>query len=73
MLNKNLLASFQALKDVYSEDAFSNLALNKAISDHRDCEPAFVRAMVKGVLRNSILLDYHQLVQLYNMYFLNLL
>ena len=59
MLNKNLLASFQALKDVYSEDAFSNLALNKAISDHRDCEPAFVRAMVKGVLRNSILLDYY--------------
>lgn len=58
-MNQNMLASFQALREVYSEQAFSNLAVNKAIEEHRGCDGSFVRAMTRGVLRNSILADHY--------------
>ena len=58
-MDQNMLASFQALREVYSEQAFSNLAVNRAIEEHRGCDGAFVRAMTRGVLRNSILADYY--------------
>lgn len=58
-MNQNMLASFQALREVYVEQAFSNLAVNKAVEEHRGCDGAFVRAMTRGVLRNSILADYY--------------
>ena len=58
-MNQNMLASFQALREVYSEQAFSNLAVNRAVEEHRGCDGSFVRAMTRGVLRNSILADYY--------------
>jgi 16S rRNA (cytosine967-C5)-methyltransferase len=56
-MQKDWLASFDALKKVYTEDSYSNIAVNKALEEHAGSSPGFVRAMTKGVIRNTILLD----------------
>ncbi len=49
---------FEALRKVYQEDAYSNMAINEAIIGHRGCRSSFVRNMAKGTLRDTILLDF---------------
>lgn len=53
------LAVFEALRDCYVDEAFSNIAINEAVENHRDCSSGFVRAFTKGVLRDSLKLDYY--------------
>ena len=52
------LAVFESLKDCYIDDAYSNIAVNEAIERHKECSSGFVRAFTKGVLRDSMRLDY---------------
>ena len=57
-MNQDWLTVFEALKSVYTVDAYSNMAINEAISHHRGCRDSFVRNMTKGVLRDTVQLDY---------------
>ena len=57
-MNRDWLAVFEALKAVYSDGAFSNISINEAVSRHRGSRESFVRTFAKGVLRDSIRLDY---------------
>lgn len=52
------ITSFEALKSVYSDGAYSNMALNEAIPRHQGCRDSFVRNFVKGTIRQTITLDY---------------
>ena len=57
-MNRDWLAVFEALKSVYSDGAFSNISINEAVSRHKGSRESFVRTFAKGVLRDSIRLDY---------------
>ena len=57
-MDRDWLAVFEALKDVYTEGAYSNIAVNEAVSRHRSRRESFVRTFAKGVLRDSIRLDH---------------
>ena len=57
-MNNDWLAVFEALKSVYTDGAYSNMAINEALSHHKGCKESFVRNYAKGVLRESIRLDY---------------
>ena len=56
-MNQNWITAFEALKSVYTEDAYSNIAINEAISHHNGCRDSFVRTLVKGTIRDTIRLD----------------
>lgn len=58
-MNSDWIAAFEALRSVYIDEAYSNIAINEAISKHSDASAGFVRTFVKGVLRDSIRLDYY--------------
>lgn len=51
-------ASYEALHQILSEDAYSNLAINKALAKYKDASPGFVRVQVKGVLRTLIPMEH---------------
>lgn len=51
-------ASYEALHQILSEGAYSNLAINKALAKHKEASPGFVRVQVKGVLRTLIPLEH---------------
>ena len=53
------LATFEALKEVYSQDAYSNIAINDAIAHHKECSSGFVRMFAKGVIRDTYKLDFY--------------
>ena len=57
-LNDRQIA-YGVLLDVERKQAYSNLALNVYISENPNCNSAFVRELVYGVLRNQFLLDYN--------------
>ena len=57
-MNRDWLAVFESLKSVYTEGAYSNMAINEALLHHKGCKESFVRNYAKGVLRESIRLDY---------------
>ncbi len=57
-MNRDWLAVFEALKAVYSDGAFSNISINEAVSRHKGSRESFVRTFAKGVLRDSIRLDF---------------
>ncbi len=57
-MNRDWLAVFEALKSVYTDGAYSNMAINEALLHHKGCKESFVRNYAKGVLRESIRLDY---------------
>ena len=57
-MNRDWLAVFEALKSVYADGAYSNMAINEALLHHKGCKESFVRNYAKGVLRESIRLDY---------------
>ena len=52
------MASFEALRAVYIDGAYSNMALNEAIPRHKGCRDSFVRNLVKGTIRSTVTLDY---------------
>ena len=56
-MNENWLASFEALKKIYAEDAYSNISINEVLEQHKNCSGNFVRYMVKGTVRKTVLLD----------------
>lgn len=51
--------AYLVLCDVEQNRAYSNLALNCFIAENPDCNAAFIRELVYGVLRNQFLLDYN--------------
>jgi len=57
-MNPDFEASYYALRKIYSEAAYSNIEINEATEKYEKCSPGFVRYVVKGVLRNTFLLDY---------------
>lgn len=58
-MNNDWITAFEALKAVYCDDAYSNMAINEALDRHRDCAGSFVRMFVKGVVRDTVRLDYY--------------
>lgn len=58
-MNKDWKAVFNALFDVYYNEAYSNLAINEALRESPDSSAGFVRVLTKGVIRDSILIDYN--------------
>ena len=57
-MSTDWLTSFEALKSVCSDGAYSNMALNEAIHRHKGCRDSFVRNLVKGTIRQTVTLDY---------------
>ncbi len=57
-MNNDWLAVFEALDAVYKDLTFSNIAVNEAVSRRKGCRCGFVRTFAKGVLRDTIRLDY---------------
>ena len=49
--------AFDILKSVESEGAYSNILLNRRLERAQGADPAFVRRLVHGVLKNQLLLD----------------
>ncbi len=56
-MNQDWITVFEALRSVYLDEAYSNIAINEAIPHHKGCRDSFVRTMVKGTLRDTIRLD----------------
>lgn len=57
-MKQDWLASFDALMKVHKDQAYSNIAINESIKKLRKSDAGFVQMMVKGVLRNQILIDH---------------
>ena len=57
-MNTAFLKSFEALHEVYTEKAFSSLALNKTLNNCKQQDKALITKIVYGVLDNDIKLDY---------------
>lgn len=57
-MNRDWLAVFEALRAVYTDGAYSNMAINEAVSHHNGSRESFVRTFAKGVIRSSIRLDH---------------
>lgn len=57
-MNKELAVSYNILKNVYIQNAFSSIQLNKALSGDNSFSHSLVTKIVYGVLDNDILLDY---------------
>ena len=58
-MNKDWITTWEALKAVYVDEAYSNMAINEAIERHDGCSTGFVRVFAKGVIRDTIKLDYY--------------
>lgn len=56
-MKQDWLASFDALMKVHDEGAYSNIAINESMKRFRNVDASFVQIMVKGVLRNQLLID----------------
>ena len=54
----NRKVSFLILKNVEEHKAYSNISTNSSIARNKPTNPAFVRELVYGVLRNKIYLDF---------------
>ena len=55
----DFLTTFSALKSVYIDGSFSNIAINEAIEQHPGCQVGFVRTFTKGVIRDTLKLDHY--------------
>ena len=58
MTDSSRRIAFDILKSVESEGAFSNILLNRRLEHAKNADPALVRKLVHGVLKNELLLDY---------------
>lgn len=57
-MNNAFLKSFTTLQQVYSERAFSSIALNKTLSSCKSQDKALITKIVYGVLDNDLKLQY---------------
>ena len=57
-MDKDRRLAFLILKDMEQKDSYSNLVINAYLKDGAD-NPAFIRELVYGVLRNRMLLDWN--------------
>lgn len=57
-MNQDFKVCYNALRQVYGEGGYSNIAINEALENEPNCSPGFVRYVVKEVLRHSFALDY---------------
>lgn len=57
-MNTAFLKSYQVLTEVYTEKAFSSIALNKALTFCKQQDKSLVTKIVYGVLDNDIKLEY---------------
>ena len=57
-MNNAFLKSYQTLKQVYIDKAFSSIALNKTLAFCKQQDKALITKIVYGVLDNDIKLDY---------------
>lgn len=57
-MNNAFLKSFQTLKQVYADKAFSSIVLNKTLLFCRQQDKALITKIVYGVLENDIKLEY---------------
>lgn len=57
-MNAAFLKSYQTLKEVYSERAFSSIALNRVLCGCTAKDKALVTKLVYGVLDNDVKLEY---------------
>lgn len=58
-MNSEWYAVYVALRNVYCDNSYSNLAINEALKEYKVSSQGFVRVMSKGVIRDTILLDYN--------------
>lgn len=58
-MNIDWYAAYHALHDTFCDNSYSNLAINEALREHEVSSQGFVRVMTKGVIRDTILLDYN--------------
>lgn len=58
-MDKNRRIAFQVLLEVEEKGAYSNISLNRHLKDQTDTDPAFIRELVYGVIKNKYLLDWH--------------
>ncbi|MGI6205987.1 MAG: 16S rRNA (cytosine(967)-C(5))-methyltransferase RsmB [Anaerovoracaceae bacterium] len=54
----NRRAAYEALYETNEKEAYSNIAVNKAVKRFHPDDEAFVRSLVYGVLENQIYIDY---------------
>ena len=59
MTDRSRRIAFDILKSVESEGAYSNILLNRKLERAESADPALVRRLVHGVLKNQILLDHN--------------
>lgn len=57
-VSRDWLAVFEALRRIYTEGAYSNIAVNEAVSRPGGVRESFVRTFAKGALRDTVRLDY---------------
>ena len=57
-MNNALLKSFEVLTQVYTEKAFSSLALNRTLNSCKQQDKALITKIVYGVLDNDVKLNY---------------
>ncbi len=62
-MDKNRKTAFDALLEIETKKAYSNIAVNRAVTKNIPDDEAFVRNLVYGVLENQMFLD-HRLSQL---------
>ena len=55
----NRKTALQVLTDVEKNSSYSNISLNRYIKDNEATDPAFVRELVYGVIKNKYLLDHY--------------
>ena len=55
----NRKTALQVLTDVEKNGSYSNISLNRHIKDNAATDPAFVRELVYGVIKNKYLLDHY--------------
>lgn len=57
-MKSNRLTAFEILYSVLSNDAYSNIAIDKALKNYNGDDKAFVSNLVYGVIERQITLDY---------------
>lgn len=58
MTDRTRRIAYDVLKAVEAERGYSNILLNRKLEHAADADPALVRRLVHGVLKNQALLDY---------------
>lgn len=57
-MKSNRLTAFEILYSVFSNNAYSNIAIDKALKNYKGSDKAFVSNLVYGVIERQITLDY---------------